>query len=89
MGDLVPLPALWFKSSTPLDNAGRELISIFASLKLTDNYDQPVGQERRKESKRIISKSKKEAFTRSEVLKGPIPCDASSSSAMGALKKLY
>jgi hypothetical protein len=52
-------------------------------------YDQPVGQERRKESKRIISKSKKEAFTRSEVLKGPIPCNAPSSSAMGTLKKSY
>jgi hypothetical protein len=51
-------------------------------------YEEPVYQGRRKkERNRIIYKEKIEIFTRAEVLKGPIPCSAPSSSAIGALKK--
>lgn len=52
-------------------------------------YSQSVVKKGRKERNRIISSPKKEAFTRAEVLKGPIPCNAPSSSPIGTLKRNF
>lgn len=53
------------------------------------SYPQPIAQERQKKCVRTLARGKKEAFNMGEILKGPIPCKAPSSSAIGALKKSF